>query len=166
MLLENKRFSYLFFIAVLAIQNIAIFWNHYFNKMGFPWDFSAGYYSVTAFWTTAVSQGIIPQWIPFQSIGYPLFLNSQSGFYYPFFWFFSLFSIPYTLDAAVIFQVLHVLLGSIGMFFFLKYIFKSSRYALLGAIAFQFFGGFFANAQHADIVRAFAIMPWMFYVFT
>ena len=93
-------------------------------------------------------------------------MNAQSGFYYPFFWFFSLLSIPYTLDAAVIFQVLHVLLGSIGMFFFLKYMFKSSRYALIGAIAFQFFGGFFANAQHADIVRAFAIMPWIFYVFT
>jgi len=44
--------------------------------------------------------------------------------------------------------------------------FKSSRYALLGAVAFQFFGGFYANSQHVDIVRAFAISPWLFYVFT
>ena len=145
MLLENRRFSNLIFMAILVVQNIAIFWNHYFNKIGFPWDFSWNYYSVPAFWTTAVSQGIFPQWIPFQSTGYPFFLNAQSGFYYPFFWFFSLFSISYTLDAAVIFQVLHVLLGSVGMFFFLKFMFKSSRYALLGAIAFQFFGVFFAN---------------------
>jgi len=145
MLLENKRFSYIIFMAILVVQNIAIFWNHYFNKMGFPWDFSATYYSIPAFWTTAISQGIVPQWIPFQSLGYPLFLNAQSGFYYPFFWIFSLLSIPYTLDAAVIFQILHVLLGSVGIFFFLNSTFKSSRYALLGAIAFQFFGGFFCK---------------------
>jgi len=51
-------------------------------------------------------------------------------------------------------------------FFFLKYMFNSPTLALIGAIAFQFFGGFFGNAQHADIVRALAIAPWLFYVFT
>jgi len=166
MILENRRFSYLIIITVLVIQNITIFWDQYFNRVGFPWDFSGGYFAWPAFWTTAVSQGIFPQWNPFQSLGYPLFMNAQSGFYYPFFWLFPVLSIPYTLDAAVIFQVVHVLLGSIGMFFFLKYMFNSPRFALIGAIAFQFFGGFFANAEHADIVRAFAISPWIFYVFT
>src|SRR5690242_6848855 len=67
--------------------------------------------------------------------------------------------IPYTLNAAVILQTLHVLFGSIGMFLLLNSIFKSSRYAFIGAITFQFFGGFFSNAEHPDIVRAFAMSP-------
>ena len=51
------------------------------------------------------------------------------------------------------------------MFLLLNLIFKSSRYAFVGAVAFQFFGGFYSNAEHSDIIRAFAIAPWLFYVF-
>ncbi len=153
------------FLVLLSIQNIAIFWQHYFNNVGFPWDFVSAYFAWPAFWTTAISMGIFPQWIPYQSMGYPMAINAQSGLYYPIFWIFALLHIPYTLHAAVILQVLHILFGSIGMFLLLNSIFKSSRYAFIGAVAFQFFGGFYSNAEHADIIRAFAIAPWLFYVF-
>ena len=52
------------------------------------------------------------------------------------------------------------------MFFFLSALFKSPKYAIIGAIAFQFFGGFYANSEHVDIVRGFVLLPWLFYVFT
>jgi hypothetical protein len=153
------------FYILLFIQNIAIFLDHYFNNVGFPWDFVANYYAWPAFLTTSISMGIFPQWIPYEAMGYPLAMNAQSGLYYPVFWIFALLHIPYTLHAAVIVQVLHVLFGSIGMFLLLKLLFRSSRYAFIGAVAFQFFGGFYSNAEHADIIRAFAIAPWLFYVF-
>ncbi len=155
----------IFVVFLLLLQNIAIFWQHYFNNVGFPWDFVSGYYAWPAFWTTAVSVGIFPEWMPYQSMGYPLAINAQSGLHYPIFWIFAMLHIPYTLNAAVILQVLHVLFGSIGMFLLLNSIFKSSRYAIIGAVAFQFFGGFYSNAEHADIIRAFAMAPWLFYVF-
>jgi hypothetical protein len=155
----------LIFYMFLFIQNIAIFWQHYFNNVGFPWDFPTTYYAWPAFWTTSISMGIFPQWIPYQAMGYPFAINAQAGFYYPIFWIFALLHIPYTLHAAVIVQIFHVLFGSIGMFLLLKLIFKSSRYAFIGAAAFQFFGGFYSNAEHSDIIRAFAIAPWLFYVF-
>lgn len=167
LLLNGKNLTFFLFpLLVLFFQNLIIFWNHYFNNWGFPWDFDKSYYALPAFWTTAISEGIIPQWIPFQSMGYPLFMNAQSGFYYPFLWIFPILNIPYTLDAAVIFQVLHVFFGSVGMFFLLNHMFKSPKYAFIGALAFQFFGGFYANSEHVDIVRAFAILPWLFYVFS
>jgi hypothetical protein len=153
------------FLVLLSIQNIAIFWEHYFNNVGFPWDFMSAYFAWPAFWTTAVSMGIFPQWIPYQSMGYPMAMNPQSGLYYPIFWIFALLHIPYTLHTAVILQVIHILFGSIGMFFLLNSVFKSSRYAFIGAVAFQFFGGFYSNAEHADIIRAFALAPWLFYIF-
>jgi len=80
-----------------------------------------------AFWTTAVSVGVFPQWMPFQSMGYPFLLNAQTALYYPLLWIFPILSIPFTLQADVIFQVLHVFLGSVGMFFFLKMMLKSPR---------------------------------------
>ena len=152
------------FCIFLLIQNVAIFWAHYFRNVGFPLDFLTTYYAWPAFWTTAISTGIFPQWIPYQSMGYPLATNAQSGLYYPIFWLFPLLHIPFTLQAAVIVQTLHVLFGSIGMFLLLNLIFKSSRYAFIGAVAFQFFGGFYSNAEHSDIIRAFSITPWLFYV--
>src|SRR5437016_6109159 len=121
---ENNIIFYIF----LSIQNIAIFWEHYFNNVGFPWDFNMSYYAWPAFWTTAISMGIFPQWIPYQAIGYPLAINAQSGLYYPIFWIFPLLHIAYTLHAAIIVQVLHILFGSIGMFLLLNLIFKSPRY--------------------------------------
>ncbi len=169
MILEIKRkpvIESLIFIVILFIQNLLTFQNHYFHQSGFPWDFAKGYFAIPAFWTTAVSEGVFPQWMPFQSMGYPLLLNAQTALYYPMLWIFPILNIPFTLQADVIFQVLHVFLGSVGMFFFLKMMLKSPRYALIGAIAFQFFGGFYANSQHQDIIRAFALMPWLFYVLT
>jgi hypothetical protein len=159
--IKNK----IIFLVLLTVQNIAIFWEHYFNNVGFPWDFVSAYFAWPAFWTTAISMGIFPEWVPYQSMGYPMAMNAQSGLYYPIFWIFALLHIPYTLHAAVILQVLHILFGSIGMFVLLNSIFKSSRYAFIGAVAFQFFGGFYSNAEHTDIIRAFAIAPWLFYVF-
>ena len=152
-------------ILLLTGQNLAIFWQHYFKDVGFPWDFSLSYYAIVAFWTTAVSQGVLPEWIPFQQMGYPFALNLQTGYNYPPFWVFPLLRIPYTLNTAVVFQCLHVLFGALGAYLFFQQVFKNRSLAVVGAFAFQFFGGFYSNSQHADIVRAFAIMPWMFYAF-
>ena len=153
-------------IIILFLQHLIVYWSHYFDNVGFSKDFVRPYFVIPAFWTTALDVGIFTQWNPFSGMGIPLFIKAQSGFLYPFLWIFPIFSIQYTLQSSVIFQVLHIFMGSIGMFFFLKFMFNSPRYALLGAIAFQFFGGFFANADHSDTVRSFAIAPWMFFVFT
>jgi hypothetical protein len=155
---------------VLVAQNLIIFQNHYFRDHGFPWDFIGGYYAMVAFWTTLVSQGVIPSWIPFDSMGLPLGMLLQSGFHYPPFWLFPLLRIQYTLHAAVVFQCLHVLAGAIGMYLFLRRALDNQAdariYPFFGAFVFQLFGGFYSNAEHADIVRAFALTPWCFYVLT
>lgn len=52
------------------------------------------------------------------------------------------------------------------MFFLLRQLLKSSASALVGGVIFQFFGGFYSNSEHVDIVRAFAFAPWILYVFT
>jgi hypothetical protein len=153
-------------MLVLAVQHLAVFWGHYFKGVGIPWDFAMSYYAMVSFWTNAVSQGIFPQWIPFQQMGYPFALQLQSGMNYLPLWMFPLLKIPYTLHAAIVFQCLHVLLGSIGMFMLARQVHGSSRYALIAAVSFQFFGGFYSNAEHVDIVRAFAYAPWILYVFT
>lgn len=157
------RGSFFISIAILAAQNLVIFYNHYLHDYGFPWDFPQGYFGIVVYWTSLVSKGYFPTWIPFAQMGYPMEFLFQSGMHYPPFWLFPLLKIQYDLYAAVIFQTVHVFLGAVGMFLFLRLTIKSASYALVGAIAFQFFGGFYSNSEHADIVRAFALVPWFFF---
>lgn len=153
-------------LLAISLQNVMIFRFHYFENVGFPWDFPMAYYAMTAFWTSTVTDAVIPNWVPFQQMGYPMALNLQTGINYPPFWTFPLLGMSYTLNRAVIFQAFHVLVGSVGFFFFLKASGLKPFFCLIGAIAFQFFGGFYSNSEHADIIRAFAIIPWLLFLFT
>jgi len=120
-----------------------------------------GYYAGTAYWLTSVSVGEWPHWIPYDAVGYPAILNPQLGLFYPPFWIVALFRLQYTLHLANIIQVLHVLFGSVGLFLLARRLFKSNLVSLIGAAAFGLFGGFFSNAEHPDIIRAFSWIPWL-----
>ena len=150
-------------ISVLGLVNLAVFHAHYFGNDCFPWDFWKAYYTIIPFWTTAVSQHVLPEWVPFAGMGYPFFINLQSSFFYPPLWFFVLPGIHYSLHAAVIMQCLHVFWGACGAFFLLRVLTNDWRSALFGALAYEFFGGFYSNAEHMDIVRAYAWLPWLFW---
>jgi hypothetical protein len=150
-------------ISVLGLVNVAVFHAHYFGNDCFPWDFWKAYYTIIPFWTTAVSQHVLPEWVPFAGMGYPFFINLQSSFFYPPLWFFVLPGIHHSLHAAVIMQCLHVFWGACGAFFLLRVLTNDWRSALFGALAYQFFGGFYSNAEHMDIVRAYAWLPWLFW---
>lgn len=160
----RRRVPFLGIVGLLGLQNLVIFWGHYTGAFGIPWDFGMGYYPIVSFWTSAWNQGIVPEWVPYQSRGYPLALNLQSGLCYPPFWLFPLLGIPHTLYSAIVLQWLHVLAGGIGMYLLARLRLGSEPLALVAACAFQCFGGFYSNAEHADIVRAFALAPWLFYV--
>lgn len=162
---ESTRRSWPHLLA-LAAQNLGIYWAHYFSTAGIPWDFSMAYYAMVAFWTSTVREGVVPQWLPFQQMGYPFALQAQSGMTYLPFWIFPALNVPYTLRAAIVFQCLHVLLGSAGMFMLSRQWLGSRRLALIAGVAFQCFGGFYSNAEHPDIVRAFAYAPWLLYAFS
>jgi hypothetical protein len=150
-------------IIGLGVVNLIIFRSHYFGNDCFPWDFWKTYYAIIPFWTTAVSQHVFPGWVPFSGMGYPFFINLQSSFFYPPLWLFVLPGIHYSLHAAVVMQCLHVLWGACGTFLLLRVLTDDWRSALFGALAYQFFGGFYSNAEHMDIVRAYAWLPWLFW---
>jgi len=160
---RTRRFFRLAPFLLLGVENLAVFDRHYFEGYGFPWDFVGSYYAAVAYWTEAMTHGGLPMWMPFQWMGYPFLLNLQTGLWYPPMWVFPLLRIPYTLHAAVVLQCLHVFAGALGMYALLRATVRSRREALLGAFAFQLFGGFYSNAEHVDIVRSFAMLPWLFW---
>ena len=147
-------------LGLFAIHFV-IFRDHWLGRKWFPFDFPAGYYATVAYWVTSLQSGEWPQWIPYQSMGYPLLMNPQIGFFYPPFWTFVVLHISYTLHAAVIVQILHILFASVGILLLANRLFGSLLAAECGAAAFLLFGSFFTNAEHADIIRGFAWVPWL-----
>lgn len=156
-----KRYPSAFFILFLLLQNMLIFSGHYFADSSFPADFGASHFAIPYYWITSVQHGVFPQWVAQEGMGYPLQIDLQSGFFYPFFWLFVVLGKQYTLHAAVMFQCLHVLLGAVGMYFFSRAQALETKYCWVAAVAYQFFGGFYCGAQHADMIRSFTIIPWL-----
>jgi hypothetical protein len=138
-----------------------MFAGHYAGAVLIPWDFGKTYHAVPFFWTTAAGSGTFPTWVPFQGPGAPLAMNLQSGLFYPPLWIFPALGLTYSLHAAIVFQLLHVLFGACGMSALARTRGLDWRTTALAGAAFQVFGGFFSNAQHPDIVRGYAWTPWL-----
>lgn len=147
-------------LLVLIAQNLIFFFKHYFQGYGIPWDFCQTYHAVPYHWIELTKLHIDTSWIPFQGMGYPLFMNLQSGFFYPFFWWFVIFDQPYTFHAAVVMQGIHMLFGGIGAAVCARLLGLGWRHALFAGVLYQGFGGFYSNAEHPDIVRSYALIPW------
>jgi hypothetical protein len=157
----QKFKSVLFVLVILTLQNIIFFFKHYFQGYAIPWDFCQTYHAIPYHWIELVKLHIDTSWIPFAGMGYPLFMNLQSGFFYPFFWWFVIFNQSYTFHAAVIMEGIHVLFGGIGAAICARLLGLGWRHALLTGVLYQGFGGFYSNAEHPDIVRSYALIPWI-----
>jgi hypothetical protein len=151
-------------VIILVALNVFVFRDHWRGLTSFTFDFPMNYYASTAYWMTSIQAGEWPHWIPYESMGYPAILNPQLGLFYPPLWMIALARIPYTLHVANVVQVLHVLFGSLGLFFLARRVFRNDVTALCGGICFGLFGGFFTNAEHVDFIRAFSWTPWIYLV--
>ena len=163
--LINKKISVAIFVVfVILAVNAFVFRNHYFNGYGFPWDFVGTYLAVPFYWIEAVKVGASVSWVPFQGMGYPLYMNLQSGYYYLPNWIFTFINSGYSINNAVYFQCLHVLFGAFGAFLCARASGLDWQKSLMVSVSYQVFGGFYSNAEHVDIIRGFSFLPWVFMI--
>ncbi|MCB1045404.1 MAG: hypothetical protein KDC35_20850 [Acidobacteria bacterium] len=150
----------------LVLAWFLVFGDHLLEDVGFPWDFMLGYHASTFYVIESLKSGEFPQWVPFQAMGYPLPMNVQSGLFYPVNWLLAACDFTYTMKTAIVTQCLHVLFGMFGMVYLAAKRGASKSAAFLCGLAFLFFGGFYSNAQHVDIIRMYAWAPYLFAAFT
>lgn len=160
---KNALISITVILVIIAL-NVFIFHRHYFNGYGFPWDFVGTYLAVPFYWVEVIKAGASPSWVPFQGMGYPLYMNLQSGYYYLPNWIFVFIDSGYSVNNAVYFQCLHVLLGAFGAFLCSKVSGLDWQKSLMVSVSFMVFGGFYSNAEHVDIIRGFSFLPWVFII--
>lgn len=150
-------------VALIALlgANVFTFYDHYVGSYTFPWDFLGGYHSQAFAWYADGSFFQPPRWFPWADMGFPVYWALQSGAFYLPLAALDLVGIPYTLKVATTLQAVHVLAGGVGMYVLLRALRFEPVIALLGALAYHYSSSFYSNAQHVDIVRAAALLPWL-----
>lgn len=162
-----KRFwnSNLIPLIILLFLNIFVFYDHYKGTATFPWDFLGGYHTHSFGWYNHSSIFSQVKWFPWTNLGFPSAIAIQAGSWYIPLILIDLFGFTYSVETATKIQCLHAFLGSIGFYLFLRLFNFEKNLCLLGSICFQLSSLFFSNQQHVDIIRAYALLPWVLWAF-
>jgi hypothetical protein len=139
-----------------------LFRSHLAGEMTFPWDFQGGYFSHAVARLRDGSFLAPPLWLPWGGFGIPSHMSLQDGAWYiPQYLYAALGT--YDVVGATRLQVVHVALGGLGMLALCRSFGLSWMAACLAATGYLYSGSFFSNAQHVDIVRGAALIPWLLY---
>lgn len=153
-------------LVLLLVATVGVFWQQLFDHWTFPWDFVGSYSATPAFVAATVGRAHLLSWTPFVASGFPVEIDPQAGVYFPAWWILGALHIPVTLRVVTAVQVAHVLFGSIGVLLLARVRRLGWSWAVLAAVAYLFFGGFYGEAEHADIFRGFAYLPWLLWALT
>jgi len=150
----------------LAALTTWIFHRQLFDGWTFPWDFVGTYSTTPAFVAATFGHAHPLSWSPFVASGFPVDVDPQSGIYFPGWWLLGALRIPATLGVLTDVQVAHVLLGAAGMLLLARARRLAWPWAGLCAVGYLFFGGYYGQAEHADIFRGFSYLPWLLWALT
>lgn len=103
----------------------------------------------------------LPLWSPYQTLGYPIFADPQSGVAYPFTWLIGLLW-EYNLNTLAFEFVLHIFIAGCGMFALGKALRFDKIVAFILAVSYMLSGLFVGNAQHLSWIIAGAWLPFVF----
>ncbi len=149
--------------ALLAILVLLVFGDFVDGRSSPQFDFVGAYNAEAFAWWTDGSFFRPPEWMPYTWSGYPTAASLQNSAWY----------LPvgilanltfFDIQAASLLYVLHVAFGAVGTYVLARRMGLGHLAALLGLAASFFVAGYFANAQHVDIVRGYAWTPWFLLV--
>lgn len=128
-----------------------------------PWDFLGSYNTDAYVWWSQGGFFSPIDWSSSAWAGYPSALVLQNSAWYLPVGIASLFG-PYTLHSAAVVSAVHVALGAVGTYFLARAMKSSFGVGLFACAAGFFAVGYFSNAEHVDITRGYALIPWVLLV--
>lgn len=145
--------------AMLIALEVIVFRGYFTGAQIPPFDFLGSYNTDAYVWWTAGGFFDPIDWVPSSWAGYPAAMVLQNSAWYLPVGIASAFG-PYTLHSAAILAALHVGFGSIGTYLLVRSFKMRFLVACFAAAAGFFAVGYFSNAEHVDITRGYALIPW------
>lgn len=149
--------------ALIAALEVVTFGLYLVGLSVPPWDFFGSYNTDAFLWWSHGGFFDPVDWIPNLWAGYPAAAVLQNSAWYLPVGLAAAFG-PFTLHSAAIVQAIHVAFGSVGAYLLVRRMGGSFPAALLAATAWFYAVGVYSNAEHVDIVRGYAWLPWLLLV--
>ena len=152
-----KEYLSVFFVFGFTLF---VFRGYLSGEVAPPWDFFGDYYTQSFSWWDMGSFFHPTTYMPYLISGYPAHIGLQfSSFYLPVGFIAEIFQ--YTILNAARLQALTIATGIVGVYVFSRRWKISTGSSIVAALGYLFSAGFFSNASHIDIVRAWAFLPWL-----
>jgi hypothetical protein len=141
---------------------VFVYYLDYLRCKTFFWDdMLRWYYPAVNYFCVAVAAGGFPFWVPGLLNGVPLYTDVQTAIYYPFTWLLVPFARGGALPIAIYqwYVVLHILMGGVFMYVYLKHHRLGPLACLLGAMVFCFAGFTALHVNHIPMLQVYAWLP-------
>ncbi|MFF2621520.1 hypothetical protein [Oerskovia jenensis] len=147
-------------LVTLVVLERLVFLRYFDGETTPQWDFYNHYTTEAHAWWGDGSFFRPVEWLPYLWGGYPGVANLQnSSWYLPVGVVEALFG--YTPQTAAVLSAVTVGFGALGTYLLLRVWGLRPSAAMIGLIAWFFAAGFYSNASHLDIARAYAWVPWV-----
>jgi hypothetical protein len=154
--------------SFLSILLIILIWFFYFKKylLGLtyiPYDSKDQFFLWSSFLVDSLKSFELPLWNPNQLLGEDFIGNPQSLVFSPLFMVFIIvntFLGTFNFSSIDCIELIHVLLGAIGLFLFLKVSGASNSGSLISSCILMLAGPFASRLQHTPQIVAFSYLPW------
>jgi hypothetical protein len=148
-------------LVIVALLEVIVFWGYFLGTQSPPWDFFGAYTAEAhAYWRDLRLSALDGGWVPYEYAGYPGGIAVQnSAWYLPVALVALVFD--YTTRTASVLQALHIGFGAFGAFVLARRLGLRFGAQLFASTAYFFVAPFYSNAEHLDIVRAMAWLPWV-----
>ncbi len=143
----------------LALVAVCVFWKVALAQQVLYWgDIMLYFLPMTSFALHWLTRGILPLWNPHILWGQPFVGNPQEWLFYP-----STLLLPLLSPAHYLAwnAVMHLWLGGVGMWLFLRALGTDLRPALLSSTAWMLCGAFVPRAQFPGMFQAIALIGWL-----
>lgn len=144
---------------VVAIQFLA-FGGYYVGHTSPSGDFLASYNTEAFAWWRDGGIGSPPEWVPYTWGGFPAAAQVQNGSWYLPIGIFVAMGL-YSISGAAVLQALHVAGAGLGLYLLARRGGMGRFASTVGLVGYSFTTGFFTEAPYPDIVRGFALVPWI-----
>ena len=159
--LANFRWGHWLAAAGLVATVVAYYFDYLTGK-AFIWEDMVGwYYPTVNYFCAAVADGRFPLWLPGLLNGVPLYTDFQVAMYYPFRWLLVLFQHDGVLPVVVYqrYIVLHILLGGLLMYGYLKSHWLGPLACWAGSVVFCLSGFAVLHIIHFPMLKVYAWLP-------
>lgn len=144
--------------VMLSLVVLAGYWQISLMQYAVKYDMIDCYYPWRYMVSESLRNGMLPFWNPYQTLGYPIHADPQSGAWYPFVWIIGYFR-GYDIYSLHFEYVLHLCIAAFGMFFLGNTLKFDRRVSFIIAVAYVFSGFFIGNAQHFTYTISGAWIP-------